>query len=271
VTAIALLHGFSQAPESFDKLALPQQHVFAPLLLGHSGWQQTPEGKSLSTQTPERHYEVPEAAEAHWALQHGGFEAEVDRLARWLTERGFQRGVLCGYSLGARLALGLLCRHPALFTRALLLGVHPGLSSAEARRERLEQDIERCRLLTQDLDAFMDQWERQPLFASQSQLPSSQVNAQRQARRQHRESGLVQSLLQCGLAAMPDYLPALRDIQVPVLAVSGALDQKFTALAASVAGALNRGSAYVIPEAGHNVLIEKPDAVTDLLRQQLTP
>ncbi|RLB41429.1 MAG: hypothetical protein DRH23_17845, partial [Deltaproteobacteria bacterium] len=54
------------------------------------------------------------------------FDDEVARLAALASSLQSPR-LLCGYSLGARLALGLLVRQPCLFDAALLIGLHPGL------------------------------------------------------------------------------------------------------------------------------------------------
>ena len=69
------------------------------------------------------------------------FEQEVDRIARGIVDAGLCGSYLCGYSLGARVALGLLARHAHRFAGATLIGVHPGLSSPDERAAERERGI----------------------------------------------------------------------------------------------------------------------------------
>ena len=93
-----MLHGFTGSQASFARLAVPGL-ALVPTLGGH----------------------LSEAASAD-------FWGEVERLA------AFAPGAteLFGYSLGSRLALGLLARYPERFERAVLVSAHPGLSGSEA-------------------------------------------------------------------------------------------------------------------------------------------
>src|SRR4051812_30010155 len=79
-----------------------------------------------------------------WLPGHGpavvpsSFAACVDALAAELAPHApFD---LLGYSLGARVALGLVARHPHLVRRAVLVSVHPGLASDVARAARVAED-----------------------------------------------------------------------------------------------------------------------------------
>lgn len=257
---LLLLHGFLGAPQSFAPLGLEPSRVFAPVLLGHSGSDLVP---GLPPKAVERvarpALELPSSPTPDWGLCHGGFDREVERLATWARERGFTGGTLCGYSLGARLALRLLRRHPTLFTRALLVSVHPGLDTADERRERLRADLERCRVLAdQGLAAFVTRWEAEPLFESQASLPEEVRAAQRRLRLAHRAEGVIQSLLHCGLASMPGSAdPPPSGVEVAVFA--GQRDEKFVRLAQSLDWPSAR--VEIVPGAGHNLLLERPDLV----------
>lgn len=194
------------------------------------------------------------------------FAAEVDRLAAEL--RAAHRGPvhLCGYSLGARVALGLLCRHPQLFSAATLISVHPGLSSASERQERAAADERWARLLDeQGLAEFLQKWAQLPLFHTQSALPAAVRAAQEAVRQRHSAQGLARSLRVLGLAQMPDYTAELPTLQLPVRLVVGELDAKFTALADHAAARLPHASVVRIPGVGHNVVMEAPDAICALL------
>jgi 2-succinyl-6-hydroxy-2,4-cyclohexadiene-1-carboxylate synthase len=70
-----------------------------------------------------------------------------------------------------------------------------------------------------------------------------------------------------GLAAMPDYGPALGGVEVPVRVVAGERDGKFVALGWDLAAACPRDAARVVAGAGHNVVLERPAEIARLLKE----
>jgi 2-succinyl-6-hydroxy-2,4-cyclohexadiene-1-carboxylate synthase len=259
LSPLLLLHGFLGSPESFAGLSLTASDVFAPLLVGHTGRELGPEVGPHAGRKARRALSIDTCDER-------AFEEEVDRMAAWATGRGFTRGTLLGYSLGARLGLGLVVRHAALFERAILVSAHPGLPDEVQREERRMRDREHCRaLLRRGVEAFVGAWERLPLFASQSALPRAVRDEQRRVRTSHDALGLVQSLLHTGLGVMPDYSPHLAAIEVPVTLLTGALDARFAVLARAMRRQNARFDWQQLPAAGHNLLLERPDAIRETL------
>jgi 2-succinyl-6-hydroxy-2,4-cyclohexadiene-1-carboxylate synthase len=246
---LVLLHGFTGSPASFDELAArlaarrPGLAVLRPALLGHGA-----------------------AADGRASR----FEQEVDRLARSVSAARMSGAHLCGYSLGARLALGLLARHAHLFGGATLIGVHPGLAEARERALRVGSDERWCeRLEARGVSAFIDAWEAQPLFATQQRLTSRRAEQQRRVRAGHRAQGLARSLRVLGLGQMPDYRGVLRMLALPVQLVVGALDAKFGALARGLVARAPHVRLEVVPGVGHNVLLEAPAHLEGVLLRAL--
>jgi 2-succinyl-6-hydroxy-2,4-cyclohexadiene-1-carboxylate synthase len=245
---LVLLHGFTGSPDSWAEVRahLDPDDAIAPALLGHDG---TPGGPAVRT-----------------------FGDEVDRLAgliqeHWPDPSRPTGAHLAGYSMGGRVALGLLVRHPHLFRSATLIGASPGLSDPAEREARARRDEEWARLLESDgLDPFVAAWEELPLFATQDRAPAAGLDAQRRIRLAHDPRGLARSLRVTGLAAMPDHRPALPRLDIPVRVVVGAEDEKFRALGQEMVALLPRGELRAIPGAGHNVVLERPDEVARLLR-----
>jgi 2-succinyl-6-hydroxy-2,4-cyclohexadiene-1-carboxylate synthase len=241
-TRLALLHGFTGVPEHWEGVlaALAPSRAVIPTLVGHG---------DIGDARPD------------------GFEAEVDRLAGVLR-RGSEgdRFHLAGYSLGGRLAVGLLVRHPDLFAGATLIGAQPGLSSGAEREERRTAD-ERWRrmLLDEGIDAFVDAWEKVPLFATQAAVAGDALEAQRRTRLAHDPAGLAESLRVTGLGVMPSYWDALSTVPVPTTLLVGERDDKFRALAGEMAARLPRAVVRVAPGVGHNVLLEAPSTVLHVL------
>jgi 2-succinyl-6-hydroxy-2,4-cyclohexadiene-1-carboxylate synthase len=242
---VALLHGFTGSPTGLqpitDLLTARGFRVTAPALLGHGA----------------------DDAGIH------DFEGEVHRLARVLAERA-ERMHLVGYSLGGRLAVGLLCRRPELFSGATLVSAQPGLSLAQARIDRRVADDVWCDLLVlQGLSAFVNTWENLPLFATQATLGDDVLASQRAERLSHDAGGLVRSLKICGLAEMPSYWDELRSVRIPTTLVAGEHDAKFVLIAQQMREKIPGASLVIVPGAGHNVIIERAAAVADVVTRAL--
>lgn len=109
MTTYCLLHGFLGAPESWRLViaALPKASRCAtPALFGHSP--HSPWAAPRTPGSPRAPRTLPAAPE------RGSFAAEAGRLAALVA--ALPPPVhLVGYSLGARLALGMLVLHPALW------------------------------------------------------------------------------------------------------------------------------------------------------------
>ena len=234
------LHGFTGSPESWEFLRERGVHALTPALVGHGG--------------------AAEAAEVD------GFEDEVERLAR-LTPRGEPLHVV-GYSLGARLALGLALRDPGRVLSLTLISGHPGLTSDAERSARRVADAVWSQLLrTQGVRAFVDAWERLPLWASQAELPEAVRSRKRAERLAHSGGELARSLEVTGLAEMPNYTERLAELALPVRLLAGELDSKFSALARAMAERLPRPTLEIVPGAGHDLLLERPEFVTEVIRR----
>ncbi len=240
-TPLLLLHGFTGSPKSYRAvraLLAESYEVLSPALSGHAG----------------RSFDDVRS-----------FDDELARLLTLLD--GAKDVVLCGYSLGARLALGLLAKDPTRFSRALLIAVHPGLSAAE-RAERRESDARWAALLREPgLAEFLELWTKQPLFASQSRLAADVLEEQRALRKAHDPEGLALALERLGLGSMPSYWPSLPTLTMPITLAVGELDQKFVEIAQKAARELPAAKLLIAPGAGHNLLLERPDLVARHLNE----
>lgn len=238
-----VLHGFAGHPEAWREVVagLPAPGlVAAPFLPGHG----------------------PEPLPSGWT----SFEQVILGLADAVREISPDGWRLAGYSLGARLALGLLVAAPKMWAESLLVGVNPGLASEPERAARRAEDAARARLLRTDgLAAFVEVWEGMPLFGTQHALPPSRLAAQRGWRLAHDPERLAWSLEALGPGAMPDLWPALPRIAQPVRLVVGERDSRFVDIAARAVDLLPAGSLTVVPGVGHNVVLEAPEAVVRLL------
>ena len=175
--------------------------------------------------------------------------------------------VLCGYSLGARLALGISRRRLDLGGLVLLSG-HPGLDDSSTRGDRLLEDAARARALEADgLAAFADAWGREPIVRLFTASERDRA-ARAEARRDHTELGIAWSLRANGLGAMPPLDGVLSTRPYPVRLVTGERDEKFTTIAR--ARSSPNVTVHVAPDAGHDVCLDAAPFVAAVLRGALS-
>ncbi len=231
---LVALHGFTQGPSAFSELEVP--FVSAPFLSGHGP-------------SPDLHSK--------------SFEEEVSRLARLFEDAlGGIRGHLLAYSMGARLGLGLLLRHPQLFAQATLIGLNPGLTTSEERKARLDWERDWTHVLMDEgLTSFAARWRNQEIFSTQNALSPEQRSRQDEVRLSHTSEGLIHALEILGLGAMPNYWNELESLSVPTLLLVGSEDTKFVELACAAEKKNSLICARKIPGAGHNVVLEAADSL----------
>lgn len=218
----ALLHGFAGDPAAWDDVI--------------AAWQ------------------LPEPPVAVALPGHGGGPVRAsweDNLAA-VAQAVAGCDVVVGYSLGARVALGLVASGRC--ARGVLIGVNPGISDEE-RASRREFDAAWARLLRgSGLGAFADAWEAQPLFATQARVPEARRAARRARRLQLDAEQLARSLEVMGVAAMPDYWSAIPAHRDRIALLAGADDAKYVAISQGLPAA----SFEVIPGSGHDPTLEQP-------------
>jgi 2-succinyl-6-hydroxy-2,4-cyclohexadiene-1-carboxylate synthase len=205
-------------------------------------------------------------------LGHGQSDAPVDAerysiehcqedIIAALHTLGIERGeaILLGYSMGGRIAL-----HAAFsgYFRALILeSASPGLATlAEREQRRASDEALAARIEQEGIEAFSDYWEKIPLFASQRQLATEQRAALRAQRLNNRAHGLANSLRGVGTGAQPELYSRLPTLNLPVLLLAGERDSKFCTIAQQMALQLPQARLQIIPEAGHTIHLEQPEA-----------
>jgi 2-succinyl-6-hydroxy-2,4-cyclohexadiene-1-carboxylate synthase len=212
---------------------------------------------------------------------HGGTDAPTDLLRYAPGETADDLlsilsavGVGCahwvGYSMGARIALRVALDAPVRTASLALESASTGIGDDVARAERCSRDealaseIER-----RGIEWFVPYWESRPIFATQAFLPAERQEAQRARRLRQRPEGLARSLRASGQGATPDLTPQLGAIACPALLIAGTEDAPYVAHARRIAGELRSASVRIVPEAGHNVHLERPEEFTRALLDHL--
>ena len=201
-------------------------------------------------------------------LEHSEHTFE-GRLAE-IAEAG-EGAVVCGYSLGGRLALRAAMRDPARYAGLVTVGASAGVEAPGTRAARAEADAKLAAWMeTQDIEQIVAVWERQPLFADQS---DALVEEQRPGRLAQDPRALALLLRTAGQGALEPVWQELHSLRTPVLAIAGALDERYCDAARRIARSVPDGRAAIVELAGHAPQLQRPDevaaALADFLDQHL--
>ncbi|MGZ0192709.1 MAG: alpha/beta fold hydrolase, partial [Acidimicrobiales bacterium] len=171
------------------------------------------------------------------------------------------RTTYIGYSMGGRVGLHAALAHPDEVERLVLIGATAGIDNADARAQRRTDDeLLADRIGTIGVEAFIDEWLQNPLFAG---LTPNQ--ALREDRLHNTADGLASSLRLAGTGTQAPLWDRLIEISCPVLLLVGQHDQKFRAIAERMATALPNAELRAIDDAGHSVHLEQPERIVDAL------
>jgi 2-succinyl-6-hydroxy-2,4-cyclohexadiene-1-carboxylate synthase len=172
------------------------------------------------------------------------------------------RATYVGYSMGGRLCLQLALDRPAMVARLVLVSASPGIADEAERVARRESDARLAQEIACDgVDAFLERWLAQPLFAS---LPREQAGVD-ERRAGNTVETLQHQLTVLGQGSQPSNWARLPGLAMPVLLVAGERDMKYVDLAREMAAVIPRARVEVIAGAGHACHLERPDAVAHLL------
>ena len=193
-------------------------------------------------------------------LEHSEHTLE-GRLAE-IAETG-EGAVLCGYSLGGRVALHAALRDPARYAGLVIVSASAGIEAPATRAARAEADAKLASWMeTQEMEQIVAVWERQPLFADQS---DALVAEQRPGRLGQDPRALALLLRTAGQGALEPVWQRLDSLTLPVLAIAGVLDDRYCDAARRIARSAPDGRAVIVELAGHAPQLQQPDEVASVL------
>jgi 2-succinyl-6-hydroxy-2,4-cyclohexadiene-1-carboxylate synthase len=170
------------------------------------------------------------------------------------------RFVLCGYSLGGRVALHVALAHPERVSRLVLVAGTAGIEDPALRAERRAADQKLADETERGtIEEFADRWSRQPLFAG---TPPLAAKIWRADLLRNDPKALAVVLRGLGAGAMEplwDRLPELDGM--PVTIIVGERDGRYAATGRRIAETLPGTRLLLVPGAGHGLPREAPQAV----------
>ena len=256
--ALVLLHGFTGSSTTWaDHVPVFAREfdTVAVDLLGH--------GASAVPINPER-----------YRMEHA-----VADLTGLLDQMNISQAAWLGYSMGGRVALQYAVAQPARVAALVLEGASPGIADPTERAARVRSDKALADFVEREgLAAFVDHWERLPIFASQARLSAATWDSVHRQRLTNDPVGLANSLRGLGQGAQEPLHDRLGDVEAPTLLVVGEEDAKFRYLATEMASAMPGARVEVVAGSGHAPHLEQPHEfqriVLDFLRsldwQQMT-
>jgi 2-succinyl-6-hydroxy-2,4-cyclohexadiene-1-carboxylate synthase len=246
---LLLLHGFSGSVRAWDAIRRDlAQHLrlVAIDLIGH--------GQSASPSDARRYT-------LEWCTRD---------LPCLLDHLGLERVNVLGYSMGGRAALHFAVHAPNRIESLVLESASPGLADAAERERRIQSDEALAqRILSGGIEAFVAEWEAQPLLALQPHVGDDVRQQQHERRLRNDPVGLANSLRGMGAGAQQPLWSNLASLEMPVRLIVGERDRRYVEMAQRMMPHLPRAQLSVVAAAGHTVHLDQPRAFSELVRQAL--
>ena len=198
------------------------------------------------------------------------FEETLSALVEVTDFYGLEEFNLVGYSMGARLSIGLAAMYPDRIKSTILIGATAGISDESERAARRRSDDRLAdEIMEKGIEWFVTYWMEQPIFESQKRLPSESLDAFRKQRLKNDIQGLANSLKWVGAGSQPPLWRQLNLISSPTLIMAGEEDTKFRSLAVRLNSGIPRSEIVIVPESGHACHLENPDFTLEAIKMFL--
>jgi 2-succinyl-6-hydroxy-2,4-cyclohexadiene-1-carboxylate synthase len=198
-----------------------------------------------------------------------GMDKTAIALINLLQHLQLTRVGLIGYSMGGRLALYLALYFPEYFSQVILESASPGLKTAIARQQRINQDSQWIKkLLNEEFSDVLTQWYQQPLFASlrrQADFPLLWAR-----RLGNSPQALAQSLQYLGTGQQPCLWQKLAQGSIPLMLLVGGQDRKFVEINREMTGHYPQAQLTIFPDCGHSLHLEDSPQFAHSIKQFLS-
>jgi 2-succinyl-6-hydroxy-2,4-cyclohexadiene-1-carboxylate synthase len=173
-----------------------------------------------------------------------------------------ERFVLCGYSMGGRIAQHVALAAPDRVSRLLLVSTSAGIEDARRRAQRRGAD----RRLADELERlpfedFIKRWSAQPLFVND---PSEVCARAREDQLRNDPRALAKALRGIGTGEMEPLWQRLGKLTMPVTIVVGDRDASYRALGERMLALLPAGRLTMV-RGSHRLPLESPTELAGML------
>ena len=177
-----------------------------------------------------------------------------------IEEIGAEKVILIGYSMGGRAALSFALKFPEKISTMILESTSFGIEKEEDREKRRKEDKRLAEfIMANSIETFVDYWLSLPLFNSLKKLPVEKFQELKNSKLQNSRIGLANILKEFSQGKMSYFFDKPEALNFPTLLISGELDKKYKLQNERAAKILPYSTSVVIPNAGHNVHLEKPE------------
>jgi len=235
----------------------------APIIFLHGFTGNAADWQFIFHQLPKNYYPV-----AIDLIGHGGTDSPEDpkhyscssivyQIYTIAQKLGFEKFLITGYSMGGRAALSFTLRHPSKIKALILESATAGIEDICDQKQRVQLDLLLAdKIKEQGVESFTEFWFNTPLFQSLKNL--TDFEAEKNKRNRNSVVGLTNMLSGFSTGLMPNYWERIHTIEMPVLLISGELDEKYTSINRTMKSLIPNSLHHIVPETGHNTHLENP-------------
>jgi 2-succinyl-6-hydroxy-2,4-cyclohexadiene-1-carboxylate synthase len=246
---IILLHGFTGSANDWKDVASNLDKRFNKIafdLIGH--------GKS-SSPTDIKFYKI---------------DSIIEQIEEVIRHVGLKEVILCGYSMGGRVALSFAVSKPNIIKGLILESSSGGIKNKNEREKRKISDEELASFINNNpIEDFATKWLDQEIFGTIRRFSNKKIKLIKEEKMKNSRTGLANSLRGFGTGVMPYLGSELIKLKIPTLLISGGLDDKFTQINQSLSKLFPSAKHKIISTAGHNTHLEEPKKFVEAVNKFL--
>lgn len=172
--------------------------------------------------------------------------------------------IFIGYSLGGRIGLHLLELFGHDYSHFMFLSTHPGLALNEEKMTREKNDHQWLnRLQNLNFNDFLKEWGQQPVFKNDVNFARNELDFDLKK--------LEFALRELSLAQQQNKEDVLMQNASKIKWLIGESDSKFLDIAEKLKQKKILSDYERIPQSGHRILFDNPQAISTLLYQIISP
>ena len=235
---ILFLHGFTGSSNDWKDLVQkinPRFNKIAIDLIGH--------GKSSSPSS----------------VNYYSADSIVIHIEQLINQLRLKELILCGYSMGGRVALNFAVAKPNIVKGLILESASAGFKNEKERAARKITDDELASYIENNtIEDFAVMWLDQELFGTLRRFSNDRLKRIKEDKAKNSKIGLANSLRGFGTGVMPYLGSELVKLKIPTILITGGLDDKFTQINQNLKKVIPSAKHKIISTAGHNTHLEEP-------------